>query len=472
MFGVGLHVRIEELLAVRKTVLPGALVGLIAGVGAGFAIGRIAGWGNAASAVFGLAIAVTSTVVLLRVMTERGTLDTPAGRVAVGWLVVEDLLAVLLLVVVPMLAHPVGAGFAASVGIAFVKVAALLVFTLIAGSKIIPWVLARIARTASRELFTLAVLVTALGLAVGASRVFGASMALGAFLAGLVVGRSRFAARAASDAIPMRDAFAVLFFVSVGMMLDPRQLVANAGLVALTVVAIVVVKPLVEIFVLRWLGQLPRTAVVVGLSLGQIGEFSFIVAALGRDLHLLAPRATQTIVAASMITITLSPLISRLAKPIAAAIPVALGAREPPAGEVGRALVVGYGPVGQTVVRLLREASIELTVIEMNHDTVVALERAGFDAIHGDAARREVLEHAGIEGARALVFAASGAHVDEVVRVAKELNPALVILARTSYVREAGPTRTAGADIVIVGEVEVARAMTEHLLNALEPAAS
>jgi CPA2 family monovalent cation:H+ antiporter-2 len=405
-------------------------------------------------------------------MAERGTLDTPAGRVAVGWLVVEDLIAVLLLVVVPMLAQPPGASVLGSIAVAIAKVGALVVFTLVAGSKIIPWVLARIARTASRELFTLAVLVIALGIAVAASRVFGASMALGAFLAGLVVGRSRFAARAASDAIPMRDAFAVLFFVSVGMMLDPRQLVSNARLVALTVVAILVVKPLVAILVLRWLGQLPRTAVVVGLSLGQIGEFSFIVVALGRDLHLLDPQATQAIVAASMITITLSPLISRLAKPIAAIVPLALEAREPRAGEVGRALVIGYGPVGQTVVRLLRESSIEPTVIEMNHDTCVALERAGIDAIHGDAARREVLEHAGIADARALVFAASGAHVDEVVRIAKELNPSLVVLARTSYVREAGPAKTAGADIVIVGEVEVARAMTEHLLSALEPAAS
>ena len=468
MFGVGLQFHVEELLAVRKVAIPGALVGVVAGAGAGIAITRFAGWGWAPAAIFGLSMSVTSTVVLLRVLADRGALQTPAGHVAVGWLVVEDLIAVLVLVVVPLVAKPSeGPGLAVAIGLAFLKVAALVAFTLLVGAKVIPWLLGRVAKTRSRDLFTLTVLVVALGIAVGATKLFGASMALGAFLAGMVVGRSEFAARAASEALPMRDAFAVLFFVSVGMMLDPAQIVPNWRIIAATIVAILVVKPLAAMLVMRVVGQAPRTAVLVSLSLGQIGEFSFIVATLGRDLGLLPANAMQVIVAASMVTITLSPLVLRLAKPIAARVPSVLEADVPPVPrDAHRAIVVGYGPVGQTVTRLLRENGIEPTVIEMNHQTVKELRKKGTHSVHGDAARREVLEHAGIRTARSLVFAASGSPADEVTRLAKELNPTISVLARSTYLREVAATKQAGADTVIAAEVEVALAMTEYLLTA------
>ena len=469
MFGVGLQFHVEELRSARVAV-PGALAGMVAGAAAGAGIGRaLLGWGWGGAIVFGLAISVSSTVVLLRVLADRGALQTPAGPVAVGWLVVEDIAAVLFAVVVPIAVRRTDEGsVGVAIAVAALKLVALFVFTLLVGSRVVPRALAWVARSGARDLFTLSVLVLALGVGVGAAELFGASMALGAFLAGVVVGRSEFAARAASEALPMRDAFAVLFFVSIGMMLDPRALAPNALPVAGVVAAILVVKPIASFAVMRALRQPPRVALLVALALGQIGEFSFILAGLGRALGVLPERGVQVIVAAAVVTITLSPLVVRLARPLGARWPSAVEApARDEAPESHGAIVVGYGPVGRAVVRMLHENGVAPTVVELNHDTVRALRDAGVRAVHGDATRREVLEAAGVAQARSLVYAASGTPPDEVARLAKDLNPDIEVLARATYVSEVARARAAGADAVVAAEVEVALAMTERLLSAL-----
>jgi CPA2 family monovalent cation:H+ antiporter-2 len=313
MFGVGLHFRVEDLLAVRRVALPGAIVQSAVATGLGVLIARAAGWSLGAGLVLGVAISVASTVVMVRVLADNDALETPGGRVAVGWLVTEDLFTVLVLVMMPAFAGARAGGAIALVAVtAILKVAALVAFTWFVGRRLIPAFLRWIERTRSRELFTLAVLVIALGIAASASRVFGASLALGAFLAGMVVGQSEFASRAANDALPMRDAFAVLFFVSIGMLLDPAELAPNAALVAALVLVIVVAKPLAAYVIVRVLRQPEPVARVVAGALCQIGEFSFILAALARDLGVLPPRAMHALVAAAIASITVSPILFRV----------------------------------------------------------------------------------------------------------------------------------------------------------------
>jgi monovalent cation:H+ antiporter-2, CPA2 family len=441
-------------------------------------VAHAAGWGPGAGVVFGLATSVASTVVLLRVLSDYDALHTPAGHVAVGWLVVEDLFTVLVLVMLPVLAGGSAGGgpgdIVLSIGSAALKITALAAFTLVAGQRLIPKLLGYVAKTRSRELFTLTVLVLALGIAVGSAKLFGASMALGAFLAGTVVGQSEFSSRAASEALPMRDAFAVLFFVSVGMLFDPSQLAANAGLIAGTLAVVLVGKPLAALVVVLALRHPVKTAVSVAVALAQIGEFSFIVAALGRQLGVLPERATQALVAASILSITLNPLLFRLVEPAARRLSARLSRGGDARADVPRAyapahraVVVGYGPVGRTLARLLRENEVEPTVIELNHETVQELRGQGLSAIYGDASQPEILARAGVKEAGSLIFAASGSPADAVIRVAKELNPTLLILARTTYIREIAALTEAGAPVVVSAEVEVALAMTEHLLVQL-----
>jgi CPA2 family monovalent cation:H+ antiporter-2 len=477
MFGVGLHFHVKDLLAVRRIALPGALVQIAVATGLGVLVTRAFGWSFGAGIVFGLAISVASTVVLLRVLADYEVLHTPAGHVAVGWLLVEDIFTVLVLVLLPILTGQGGqasgstASVAISVGLATLKVAALVGFTLVVGRRMIPALLGMVARTRSRELFTLTVLVLALGIAVGSAMLFGASMALGAFLAGMVVGQSEFSSRAASEALPMRDAFAVLFFVSMGMLIDPSALPANAGLTAATLAVILVGKPLAALAVVLALRYPARTAVTVAVALAQIGEFSFILVALGRSLDVLPERATQALVAAAIISITLNPLLFRLVEPLSRQLSSWLShsdARDaaPPPHAGPRAIVIGYGPVGRTLARLLREQGLLPTVVELNHETVAKLNEKGIHSIYGDASQREILESAGARDAFALVFAASGSS-DAVIREAKEINPDLLILSRASYVREIAALKQAGATMVVSSEGEVAFAMAERLLQQL-----
>ena len=471
MFGVGLNLHVRELLAVKRVALPGAALGIAAACAAGLGVGEAFGWHFGASLLYGLAIAVTSTVVFLRVFGDADKLQAPIGHVGLGWLLVEDLFVVFVVVVAPVVAGPGahGAGeIVGSVAWALVKVTALVLLVVVLGRAAVPRLLALVARTRSRELFTLAVLVMALGVAVVAAKIFGASMALGAFLAGLVVGQSEFASRAGSDALPMRDAFAVLFFVAVGMLLDPAQILSNASLTIATVAVVLTAKPLAAAIVLVASRRPLAQALPLAIGLGQIGEFTFVLATVGRDLGVLPRAAVQSLVAASMVAIVANPFLVRLAERVATrarapAAPKPEGAEAPTSY---RAVLVGYGPIGRSLARLLRDYGVRPTVLEMNHDALAALREAEIDFVYGDASRPEILEHAGVPTAASFVFTASGPS-DAAVRAARALNPELVILARATYVREAPALRRAGASEVVSAEAELALAMAERLLVRL-----
>jgi CPA2 family monovalent cation:H+ antiporter-2 len=431
--------------------------------------------------VYGGAISVASTVVLVRVLSDNRDLHTRSGRIAVGWLVVEDLLTVVALVLLPALFgdRELGLdGVARALGIAGAKILALIAVTFVVGGRVIPFVLDRVAATRSRELFTLAVLVVALGIAVGATKVFGVSMALGAFLAGMIVGRSEFSLRAASEALPMRDAFAVLFFVSVGMIFNPFAIVQAPGAFAATMAIVMVAKPLAALGIMAALGYPLRTAMPVAVSLAQIGEFSFLLASLGKELGAVPDVVLDSLVATAIVSITLNPLLYRASDAITGWL-----SRSGAAGLMGedeealvdadgaprhRAVVVGYGPVGQTVTELLLDNEIEPTVIELNLETVRRLKAFGVNAIYGDASRPETLVEAGIRAAENLILTSGSGTVDEeIVRRAKEINPEVHVLARSHYVRELPKLRKAGAEDVFSGEGEVALAFTARILARL-----
>jgi CPA2 family monovalent cation:H+ antiporter-2 len=490
MFGVGLHFHLKELLAVRRVALPGAIVQSCVATGLGAVVARAFGWDWTAGIVMGLALSVASTVVLVRVLTDNRDLHTPTGHIAVGWLVTEDLFTVIVLVLLPALAGSQQAGSGhvpLALGLAALKITALVAFTFLVGGRLIPWLLERVATTHSRELFTLTILVLALGIAVGSAKLFGVSMALGSFLAGMVVGRSDFSLRAASEALPMRDAFAVLFFVSVGMLLNPRYLLEAPGLVAAMLGVIMLGKPLAALGIVLLLGYPLKVALAVAVALAQIGEFSFILATLGKALGILPDAAINTLVAAAIISITLNPLLYRLVDPAEAWItrrprlwswlnartrkqlpPEASPTSDHSLSSRHQAVIVGYGPVGQTVTRLLRENDIETTVIELNRDTVRHLREAGVSAVYGDASHRETLQGAGVASAGSLILSAAGIQASpEVIRLARELNPAIRILARTAYVRELPALHQAGAEQVFSGEGEVALAVAEAVLRDL-----
>ena len=485
MFGVGLHFHLKELLAVKRVALPGAIGQSLIATLLAMAVTHALGWTWTAGIVFGLAISVASTVVLVRVLADNRELHTPTGHIAVGWLVVEDLFTVVALVLLPALFGP-GAGdmaqLPAVLGVAALKISALVALIFVVGGRAVPWLLERVAATRSRELFTLTVLVLALGIAVGSAKVFGVSMALGAFLAGMIVGRSEFSQRAAAEALPMRDAFAVLFFVSVGMLLDPMSLLEHPALLAATLGVILIGKPLSAFLIVILLRYPLKSALAVSVALSQIGEFSFILAALAKDLKILDPAAANILVASSIVSITLNPLLFRLVKPterwlmskawLSRFFASSEAASSTPSSSdltpQHRAVVVGYGPVGQTVTRLLRQNGIQPFVIEMNVATVRDLRQAGIDAIYGDAAMRDILIAAKVERSDSLILSASSVQGgQEVVRLARELNPDIHVLTRSNYVREQAELRKAGADSVFSGEGEVALAMTETLLREL-----
>jgi CPA2 family monovalent cation:H+ antiporter-2 len=487
MFGVGLQFHIEELLAVRGVAIPGAIAQSAVATVLGALIARWFGWSWPAGIVFGMALAVASTVVLIRVLADHRDLHTPTGHIAVGWLVVEDLFTVLALVLLPVLFTGDGSetSVIAALGVTALKVAALVGFTIVVGTRVIPFVLDHIADTGSRELFTLTVLTLALGIAVGSAAVFGVSMALGAFLAGLVVGRSDYSLRAASEALPMRDAFAVLFFVAVGMLLSPGYLLEAPGLILATLAVVMLGKPLIALVVVRLLGYPFRIALAIAVALAQIGEFSFILSSIGNDLGILPPEATNTLVAVSIASIVLNPILYRLVPRVekwAAAHPRLWRVLNPPLVDAEapaqrpsrstdkrrRAVVVGYGPTGRTVVRLLRDNGIEPTVIELNMDTVRQLRHDGIDAVYGDVTQRDILEGAGVANADTLILTSAGmGSASEVIRMAREMNPSIQVLARAQYLRDLPDLLKAGADRVFTGEGEVALSLTETILERL-----
>jgi CPA2 family monovalent cation:H+ antiporter-2 len=402
MFGVGLHFHLSELLAVRRVAIPGALSQSLAATALGAVAGWSFGWGWEAGIVFGLAIAVAGTVVLLRILSDNHDLHTPTGHIAVGWLVVEDVFTVVVLVMLPAVFGGQAVGIMQlplALGIACLKIVTLGAFTLVGGSRLIPWLLRRVAATRSQELFTLTILVVALGIAVGAAKLFGVSMALGAFLAGMVVGQSDFSLRAAAEALPMRDAFAVLFFVSVGMLFDPQYLVQSPGILATTLAIILLGKSLMALTIVLLLGYPFKVGLAIAVALAQIGEFSFILGRVGKDLGVLNDAASQTLVAAAMVSIAANPILYRLIEPVSHWTSqhrwlgrlfssgssgrgrVATKSEDQAYAEKdGRTVLVDYGPIGRSLARLLADHGSRPSIIEMNLETVERLRQQGLTA--------------------------------------------------------------------------------------------
>lgn len=473
MFGVGLHFHLKDLLAVQRIVLPGAVAQITAATVLGMVVSHGFGWSWGAGAVFGMAISVASTVVLTRVLADNKALHTTTGHVALGWLVVEDLFTILLLVLLPAVMD--GTEGAESVwhilGVTTLKLGALVIFALVVGQRLIPKLLAYVARTGTRDLFTLAVLVMALGVAVAAASFFGASMALGAFLGGMVVGQSEFSARAAAEALPMRDAFAVLFFVSVGMLFNPASLLEEWPLILATLGIVLIGKPLAAFIMVKIFRKPLRMALSVAVALAQIGEFSFILAAMGVSFGVLPPEASSAIIVTAIVSITLNPLLYRRIDAVAhwleskgIGLPHLAEADLHPTG-AQRIIVVGYGPVGRHLTRILRDNNLDVVVVEMNIDTVQRESAQGEKIIYGDATQREVLVHAGAEAAEGLIVSSSSAPATEIVEVAREINPNMRILVHTTYLSVAQNLKHEGASAVFSGEREVAVAMTEYLMR-------
>ena len=475
MFGVGLHFSLKDLLSVRKIAVPGAILQIAVATALGMALGLWLGWPLAGSAIFGLALSVASTVVLLRALQARDMVETEKGRIAVGWLIVEDLAMVLALVLLPAMFgargdEGAGAGLLQSAGIVLVKVVAFVAFMLIVARRVLPWVLHWVAHSGSRELFRLAVLAIALGVAFGAAVVFDVSFALGAFFAGMILGETQLSRRAAEETLPLRDAFAVLFFVSVGMLFDPSVLVDRPLPVIATVAIIVVGKSLAAYALVRAFGHPDQTALTIAVSLGQIGEFSFILAGLGVGLKVMPEEARDLILAGSILSILFNPifftLMVRRVRADDAPDTEAADAAAPAPCNAG-VVLIGYGRVGSHIGGMICGCGEGLTVIEDQKDMAAAAEAAGATVIVGDATKESVLRKAGLDEASTLLIAIpEGAEAGAIVRRARALNPELVIVARAHSDEEVDDLVRRGADHVVMAERETASRMAERAMLA------
>ncbi len=495
MFGVGLHFSVDDLLAVRRIAVPGAVVqiGVATAMGAGLALWW--GWPAAGALVFGISLSVASTVVLLRALESQGVLESQNGRIAVGWLIVEDLAMVLVLVLLPalvsVLADAGGDRAAAAGSQAFwpglaktlLAVGAFVALMLVGGRRVLPWLLWQISRTGSRELFTLCVIAVALGIAYGASVLFGVSVALGAFFAGLVLRGSEFSHRAAEESLPLRDAFAVLFFVSVGMLFDPMVLVERPLQVLATVVIIMVGKSVAAAALVLMLRYPLNTALTVSASLAQIGEFSFILVALGGSLGVLPPQAKSLVVAGALLSIALNPLLFSAVEPARrwildrSALARRLETRVDPLAELptttdgkflaGQVVLVGHGVVGRRIAQGLAASGIPLVVVEQIRERVEDLRAAGVPAVVGDACDPEALVQAHVADAAMLVVAASqSTDARPMIEAARQLNPRIVVVARAQTEEEARMLRAAGAGHALHAEGALADAMLGQVLQA------
>ena len=491
MFGVGLHFSLRDLLAVKAIAIPGALAQIAVATLLGMALGWSLGWPIGTGLVFGLALSVASTVVLLRALQDRRIVETERGRIAVGWLIVEDLAMVLTLVLLPALAGLLQAAGSAggeldlyeiskAVALTIGKIVAFVALMLIVGRRVIPWVLHTIAHTGSRELFRLAVLAIALGVAYGAALLFGVSFALGAFFAGMILSESPLSQRAAEETLPLRDAFAVLFFVSVGMLFDPRILLADPLPILATLAIIIIGKSLASFLIVRAFGHPLSTALTISASLAQIGEFSFILATLGVTLHLLPERARDLILAGAILSIMLNPLVFAAVehlKPLLERLWPREAANEPGPGAEdtppiertslrGHAVVIGFGRVGGLVGKRLQQAGIPVLVIEDTVGVAGKLRQQGYEVLEGNAARAGVLDAANLPAARWLFVAIPNAfEAGQAVEQAREANPSLEIIARAHSDAEIDYLRQHGANLIIMGEREIARGMIEHALG-------
>lgn len=511
MFGVGLHFSLKDLLSVRFIAVPGAVVQIAFATLLGWGMGHLMGWSTGGSLVFGLALSVASTVVLLKALQERRMVETQKGRIAVGWLIVEDLAMVLALVLIPAIASvgngerltdPLAValvdlsgmqiGVGGLIALTLLKVALFVALMLVFGRKIIPAILHRIAHTGSRELFRLGVLAIALGVAFGASQLFGVSLALGAFFAGMVLSESELSHSAARESLPLRDAFSVLFFVSVGMLFDPHILIEQPLAILATVFIIVIGKSAAAFLIVILFRKGVSTALTISASLAQIGEFSFILAELGVGLKLLPEEGRDFILAGAIISIVLNPLMFFLTERLrprfedaaarrtarkspqvaetAAPVDEAEESREDeedtrtPVPHDGHCVLVGYGRVGRIVAANLKTAKIPFVVIEESDTLVSDLHAEGLDAIAGHAASAGLLSLANIARARSLVVAIPDAfEAGNIVESAKKMNGRLLVIARAHSDAEVEHLTSLGADTVIMGEREVANGMLKRL---------
>ncbi|HEY1036150.1 MAG TPA: YbaL family putative K(+) efflux transporter [Pseudoxanthomonas sp.] len=478
MFGVGLHFSLRDLMSVKNIAIPGAVGQIAMATLLGWGLAKLMGWSHVQGLIFGFSLATASTVVLLRAMEERRLLDTRRGKIAVGWLIVEDLAAVIALVLIPALAGALGgseaaspAGVAKALAITFGKVAAFVAFMLIVGRRAIPWVLERIAGTGSRELFTLAVLSIAMGVAFGSAELFGVSFALGAFFAGMLLNESEFSHQAAQDSLPMRDAFAVLFFVSVGMLFDPRILVEHPLQVLATVLIIMFGKSIAAYAIVRAFGHPNSTALTISTSLAQIGEFAFIIAGLGLSLKILPKDGHDLVLAGALITIMLNPLLFMALDRWQARDDARTAANAPPEPDVvpvdidGHAIVVGYGRVGSQLAQLLHERRVPVVVIEDDADRVAQARAHGFPTVRGNVANERVMQEAAPERAHLAIFAMPQAlEAGEAIERLKAVNPALSVLARAHSDTQVKHLLGHGADAAVLAERELAYSLTEMVM--------
>ncbi len=476
MFGVGLHFSLKDLLSVRKIAVPGAIAQIAVATALGMMLGLWLGWSIEGSVVFGLALSVASTVVLLRALQARDMVETEKGRIAVGWLIVEDLVMVLALVLLPAMFGARGdeggsAGLLQSAAIVLVKVVGFVAFMFFVARRVLPWVLHWVAHSGSRELFRLAVLAIALGVAFGAAVIFDVSFALGAFFAGMILGETPLSRRAAEETLPLRDAFAVLFFVSVGMLFDPRVLVEQPGPVLATVAIIVVGKSLAAFALVRAFGHKSQTAVTVSVSLAQIGEFSFILAGLGVGLKVLPETGRDLILAGSLLSILLNPILFSLAvKRMRAeeSDEAEAGEDDVPAPCNAGVVLIGYGRVGSHIGSLICGRGEGLTVIEDQKDRAASAREAGATVIVGDATKESILRQAGLDTASTLLIAIpEGVEAGAIVRRARAINPQLVIVARAHSDEEVEDLVRRGADHVVMAERETASRMAERAMLTL-----
>jgi CPA2 family monovalent cation:H+ antiporter-2 len=496
MFGVGLHFSIKDLLAVRRIAVPGALaqVSVATAIGAGVALSW--GWSPAAGLVLGLALSCASTVVLLRALEERNALDSVNGHIAVGWLVVEDLVMVLALVLLPAMTRPLGAdahGLAArlagdSIGLALAltvgKLVVFIALVFLVGTRAVPWALEQVARTGSRELFTLSVLALALGIAYGSAELFGVSFALGAFFAGVVLSESDFSHQAAADSLPLKDAFAVLFFVSVGMLFDPTIVVRDPLAIVVVVLVIVFGKSLAAFAIVLMFGYPVTTALIISASLAQIGEFSFILAGLGVVFGVFPPEGRDLVIAGALFSIILNPLAFATVDPLAnwlrgrarllawlewpqnrLATAPEFGTGE---GLRGHAIIVGFGRVGGLIGEALKAQELPFVVIEEDRRRVEELRKRGIATVYGDATAAGVLDAARVNHARLLIIAAPrGFQTQRILDIARQANPHIDTAVRTHSVGELGVLERQNVGIAIMGERELALGLLHYAFRSL-----
>ncbi|MCD9006973.1 Kef family K(+) transporter [Luteimonas sp. XNQY3] len=489
MFGVGLHFSLKDLMDVKSIAIPGAIAQITVATVLGWVLAWLMGWPMVSGFVFGLALSVASTVVLLRAMEERRLLDTRRGKIAVGWLIVEDLVMVLALVLLPVLAEiytdrggdgasPGAGSIALMILWTLVKVSAFVAVMLLVGRRVIPWVLERIAGTGQRELFTLSVLAIALGVAFGASALFGVSFALGAFFAGMVLNESEFSHEAANDSLPLRDAFAVLFFVSVGMLFNPMIVIEHPWQVLATFLIIVVGKSIAAYYIVRLFKHPRSTALTISTSLAQIGEFSFILVGLGVALQLLPETGRDLVLAGALLSIVVNPLLfawldrwqakQELAARAASA---AHAAPLPPEHVVpddlhGHAILVGYGRVGRQLAELLKQRGVPLVVVEDDNELVRRGRERGFTVVRGNIASEPVMLDAAPDRAALAIFAIPQAlEAGEAIERMKAVNPALTVLARAHSDGEVKHLLQHGADGAVLAERELAYSLAEMVMS-------